>query len=119
MIPGHTKFICDSFFGQIKKIYRNQKVNTIDDVEKIINNSSKRNQAIQYNNSLGWTWYNFTSLFKNYFINFPHITQYYHFRFSNLSTDIEKVYALKESGGIEIAFQLLNDKTFDINIPLE
>jgi len=47
MIPGHTKFICDSFFGHIKKLYRNSKVNQIDDIENIVNNSSEGNKAIQ------------------------------------------------------------------------
>ncbi|EXX55226.1 hypothetical protein RirG_227250 [Rhizophagus irregularis DAOM 197198w] len=38
MIPSHTKFICDSFFGHIKKVYWKHKVNTINDVKNIINN---------------------------------------------------------------------------------
>ncbi|GBC25429.2 hypothetical protein GLOIN_2v1842132 [Rhizophagus irregularis DAOM 181602=DAOM 197198] len=56
MIPGHTKFICDSFFGHIKKTYRNQKVNTVDDIEDIVNNSSKGNEGLRYNGGIGWKW---------------------------------------------------------------
>jgi len=53
MIPGHTKFICDSLFEKIKKTYRNQKVNTVDDVEEIINKSSKSNEGLRYNGGIG------------------------------------------------------------------
>ncbi|CAG8764842.1 4573_t:CDS:2, partial [Ambispora leptoticha] len=53
MLPGHTKFICDSFFGQIKKVYRDNRANIIDDVENIVNSSSKGNDAIQYKNGKG------------------------------------------------------------------
>ena len=40
MIPGHTKFICDSCFGLIKILYRKSKVNTVDDVVSVINRST-------------------------------------------------------------------------------
>jgi hypothetical protein len=40
MIPGHTKFVCDSCFGLIKILYRKSKVNTIDDVVSIVNRST-------------------------------------------------------------------------------
>ena len=40
MIPGHTKFICDSCFGLIKILYWKSKVNTIDDVVSIIDRST-------------------------------------------------------------------------------
>ena len=54
MIPGHTKFICDAFFGHIKKTYRNQIVNTVDDVKKIVNMSSTGNEGVRYEGGIGW-----------------------------------------------------------------
>ncbi|CAG8500507.1 12472_t:CDS:1 [Gigaspora rosea] len=119
MIPGHTKFICDSFFGQIKKVYRNHKSNVISDIEKTINNSSKGNKAILCNNGLGWAWHDFSLLFNNHFKNFPNLKQYYHFRFSSLPTDIGKVYASTKSSGPEISFQILCENNFDINTTLK
>jgi len=87
MIPGHTKFICDSLFGKIKKTYRNQKVNTVDDVE-----------GLRYNGGIGWKWFDFQKMFsKENFLNLPHITKYHHFRFSNLPQDLGKVYCSKNS----------------------
>ena len=32
MIPGHTKFKCDSNFGLIKKLYRKTTVNCVDHI---------------------------------------------------------------------------------------
>src|SRR6266498_1638118 len=63
MLPGHTKFICDSFFGKIKKIFRNQIVNTIDDIEQIINNSAKSHIGLKYNDGIRWNWYDFEKFY--------------------------------------------------------
>ena len=115
VIPGHTKFICDSFFGKIKKDYWKHRVNTIDDVKNIINNSSESNEAILFKNEINWKWYDFSTFFKDHFIPLPNIKQYHHFRFSNLSEDIGKVYISKVSGGIETSFQLLKSNNFNKN----
>jgi hypothetical protein len=121
MIPGHTKFICDAFFGQIKINYRNQKVNTVDNIEDIVNKSSKGNEGIRYNGGIGWKWLDFQNFFsKKNFKNLPHITKYYHFRFSNLPEDLGKVYCSEVSGGEEVCHVLLhNNNDFDINEKLD
>ncbi|CAB4487542.1 unnamed protein product [Rhizophagus irregularis] len=91
---GHTKFICDSFFGHIKKTYRNQKVNTVDDIEDIVNNSSKGNEGLRYNGGIGWK--------------------------CNLLEDLGKVYCSENSGGVEICHKLLrDDNNFNINEKLD
>ena len=113
MIPGHTKFVCDGFFGSIKKTYRNRCINTVDHVEKAINDSTIRhnNKSIRYKNGMGWRWYDFSSLFKDNFRIFPKITKYHHFHFSK--DYIGKVYAAKNSGGTEIPFELLKNDHFN------
>ena len=113
MIPGHTKFICDAFFSHIKKKYRNQIINIIDDIELVINNSSAGNKAILYNNGIGWTWYDFNLFFKNHFIKLPNLKTYYHFRFSSLPNDIGKVYISKKLNDREICFKLLDSDSFN------
>ena len=60
---------------------------------------------------MGWRWYDFSSLFKNNFRNLPNITKYHHFRFSR--NDIGKVYVAKNSGGLEIPFELLKNDHFN------
>ena len=64
IIPDHTKFICDLLFGKIKKTYRNQKVNTVDDIDEIINKSSKSNEGLRYNDGIGWKWFDFQKMFQ-------------------------------------------------------
>src|SRR5205814_6158199 len=113
MIPDHTKFICDSFFGHIKKVYWKHRVNTIDDIKDIINNSSTGNEAILYNNGINWNWYDFSTFFKKHFVPLPYITQYYHFCFN--SKDIVKVYVSKESGEAESCYNLLKSDNFNEN----
>ena len=111
MIPGHTKFICDGFFGSIKKVCRNRCINTVDHVEKAINDSTIEhiNKSIRYKNGIGWKWYDFNSLFKDNFRSLPNITKYHHFHFSNSNDDIGKVYVTKKSGGLKIPFKLLKN----------
>ena len=40
MIPGHTKFKCDSSFGLIKKLYHKTIVNCVDDIVEVVKKSS-------------------------------------------------------------------------------
>ena len=80
MIPGHTKFICDSCFGLIKILYRKSKANTLDDIVSIVNRSTTvhLNTSQLYLNGEGFKYYNF----KNYFQMFkklPNIQKYHHF----------------------------------------
>lgn len=121
MVPGHTKFICDSFFGQIKIIYQNHKVNTIDDIEEIVNMSSKGNEGIRYNGGIEWKWFDFQKIFSNKnFVNLPNITKYHYFRFRSLPQDLGKVNCSEKSGGNEICYKLLYDNhNFDKNEKLD
>src|SRR6266542_5063765 len=113
ILTENTKFICDLYFGKIKKTFRDQIVNTIDDIEKIINNSTKSNIGLKYNDRLGWEWYDFENFLLQNFKNCPHLKSYYHFRFSNLSEDLGKVYCSKKSDRNEICYTLLSNDKFN------
>jgi len=115
MIAGHTKFICDGFFGSIKKVYRNRCINTVDHVEEAINDSTieNNNKSLRYKNGVGWRWYNFNTLFKDNFRNLRNITKYHHFHFSSNGDDIGKVYVSKKSGDSKIPFKLLKNNDFN------
>ncbi|CAB4374714.1 unnamed protein product [Rhizophagus irregularis] len=68
-------------------------VNTVDDIEDIVNNSSKGNEGLRYNGGIGW---------------------------NNLSEDLGKVYCSENSGGVEICYKLLrDDNNFNINEKLD
>ena len=111
MIPDYTKFVCDAFFRHIKKVYRDTRINTINDIERVVNCSSKGNEAVCYRNAQ--IWYNFEGFFKNYFISLSNIKKYHHFHFS--SDKIGKVYVSKESEGEETSFLLLRNNSFNKN----
>lgn len=84
MIPGHTKFICDSCFGLIKIFYRKSKINTVDDVVSIVNNSTTvhLNTSQRYLNGEGFQYYNFKDYFQK-FKKIPNIQKYHHFYFTS------------------------------------
>ena len=113
MIPGHTKFVCDGYFGNFKKLYYKNKINTVNDVEQIINISTTANEAVRYNEGSGWIWYDFTSFLSPHFKGLPGITKYYHFWFSK--SELGKVYCSKESGGEEVPFVLLLNNNCNFN----
>ncbi|RGB23822.1 hypothetical protein C1646_773957 [Rhizophagus diaphanus] len=83
MIPGYTKFICDSCFGLIKIFYQKSKVNTVDDMTSIINNSTTvhLNVSQHYLNGEGFQYYNFKDYFQ-VFKKIPNIQKYHHFYFN-------------------------------------
>ncbi|GBC01003.1 hypothetical protein RclHR1_40240001, partial [Rhizophagus clarus] len=113
---GKTRIICRFNFGPgwlCLVAYWKYRVNIIDDVKNIINNSSEGNEVILYNNRTNWNWYDFSEFFKKHFVPLPNIKQYYHFCFS--FNNIGKVYVSKESGGKESCFKLLNSDNFDKN----
>ena len=112
------KFIFDAEFGSIKKAYKNSCINTVDDVEMVINRSSIHNKSIRYNNGLGWTWKDFNSMLKDYFRTLPNITKYHHFCFSSLPDNIGIIYFSKKSGGEECFYNLLKNTNFDKNTQL-
>jgi len=53
MIPGHTKFVCDGYFENIKKLFYKTRINTVEDVEQVINISAVANEAVRYKKELG------------------------------------------------------------------
>ncbi|CAB5384960.1 unnamed protein product [Rhizophagus irregularis] len=100
----HLQITCDNCTGQNKnnlslwfwswlvmlnwyEDITKHKVNTINDVKNIINNSSNGNEAILYDNGINW----------------------------NCSEDIGKVYVSKESGGVESCYKLLKSDNFNKN----
>ena len=82
MIPGHTKFICDSCFGLIKILYRKSKVNTVNDVVSIVNRSTTvhLNTSQCYLDGEGFQYYNFKDYFQT-FKKLPNIQKSHHFYF--------------------------------------
>lgn len=85
MIPGHTKFAPDQFFGLVKKHYWRTSVSTLSDIEDVVRNSMTGHQNIpqptvdcqtgeQY-----VTWYRWDEHLRTLFHSLPSISKYHHF----------------------------------------
>ena len=89
MIPGHTKFSPDRFFGMIKRKYRRTKVDSLIQLAEMVNSSTIecRNTAyiVGHDTSKPFFHYNWTELLQTHFNTLPKITSYHHFRFCNAS----------------------------------
>ena len=86
MLPGHTKFAPDRFFGQVKKLYRRTSVSTLYEIEEVVRNSiigGRNIPQVTVNSRTGEryvTWYDWSEHMKKFFRPFPGISNYHHFR---------------------------------------
>lgn len=64
MIPGHTKNICDSSFGNVKRLYRKRNVLHPGDMMSVIEESSKTSRCIPSRNV---KWQDWRSLLEKQF----------------------------------------------------
>ena len=123
MIPGHTKFAPDRFFGLVKKLYRRTSVSTLADIEDVVKKSTTGNQNIPQptvdcrTGKRYVTWYKWDEHLSTFFRPLPGITKYHHFMLdvSALGSVSVKEYADAE----EIAYKLtLEDELCGIhNMP--
>lgn len=121
MIPGHTKFICDSYFGIIKSQYHKHNVMSMDHVETIVNRSKKdgSNVAVRYDNNdqIGWNYYDFETFLSPYFIKYDGIRAFRHFYFYHDKPG--KVFMSLEANGLKTEAKIRNNINFDPYKPLD
>ena len=85
IIPGHTKFAPDRFFGLVKRLYRHSCVSTLADFEEVVRNSTTRGQNIPQctldlqSGKRYVTWYNWNEYLSTLFHSFPGILKYHQF----------------------------------------
>ena len=87
MLPGHTKFSLDRFFGLIKRQYRRTKVSSLAEIAELVSNSTIGGQNKAFiigcdNSSMPFHYYNWTDFLSALFAPVPNVTSYYHFRFT-------------------------------------
>ena len=84
MIPGHTRFSPDRFFGLIKRRFRRSKVSSLSQIAEVVESSTTggQNQAyiIGKESTRPFAYYNWSDFLSDFFTTIPHITSYYHFR---------------------------------------
>ena len=95
MLPGHTKFMPDGFFGMIKKKCQQERIDGKMKVVECINTSSKdgrSNTAITYGSGLDqFRYYDFRPRFEGWFSKIDGILQFQHFHFSSQTPGIVHV----------------------------
>ena len=84
MIPGHTRFSPDRFFGLIKRKFRRSKVSSLTQIAEVVESSTTGGQNKAYivgaESVKPFAYYNWADFLSNFFTTIPHITSYYHFR---------------------------------------
>lgn len=88
LLTGHTKLAPDRFFGLIKKVYRRSAADTLQDLGRIVTESTIAGKNIpEYTvDMLGRrnvTWYDWTAFLAQFFKRIPNITKYHHFSASD------------------------------------
>ena len=79
MMVGHTRCFVDGNFGLLKKFYRSSDIDTVQQLEEMVNKSSRNNIAQMYN----WEWREWDAMLNKLFRPLNGITKYQHFTFSN------------------------------------
>ena len=103
MIAGHTKCLCDAFYGMVKKRYRKSTLNNISHLAEVNDLSAKCNRSERYNNPTveeerRLVWHRWDELFSRYFKPVRGIGKYHHFRFSSEEPGV--VFAKVGGGGV-------------------
>ena len=84
MIPGHTRFSPDHFFGLIKRKFRRSKVSSLFQIAEVVESSTTGGQNKAYvigdESMRPFTYYDWADFLSDFFTTIPHITTYYHFR---------------------------------------
>lgn len=86
MIPGHTKFGPDWFFGLMKRKYRKTRVSSMDQIARVVQDSTVDDQNKSFvvgKDKPDLNIYDWTEHFSKHFSAIPNITSYHHFFFSS------------------------------------
>ena len=112
MIPGHTKFMPDGFFGLLKRKLKKHHCDSWKQIPKLIEQSSiaeKKNKAKTYGSRMNqFQYYNLKAHFNGWFKEIPDITSYQHFRFSSLNPGF--VFTRMQHNGPEIMHDMRSKK---------
>ena len=79
MIAGHTKCLCDSCFGMLKKKYRRSEVDGIEQLEQVVEQSAKSNTVSRCGE---FQWFSWDAFFNRYFKPVKGIGKFHHFMFT-------------------------------------
>ena len=101
MRVGHTRCAVDGYFGALKKKFRSMDIDSLNDVETMVNCSCAANHAVMF----GWEWRSWAAYLDTMFKPIRGIATYQHFRFSKASPGT--VFVRAEPASEETPLQLL------------
>ncbi|XP_034338748.2 uncharacterized protein [Magallana gigas] len=110
-IPGHTKCLVDAGFAHIKKLYRRTDNDSLLDLVRTVEKSSKGNKAVVVDETFQWR--DWKSLLADEFCPIQGIRSYHHFRFSALNPGV--VFVKKISEDDERPITLCRSPTADFS----
>jgi len=108
MITGHTKFAPDGCFGLLKRAFKRHAVSSLEEFEKVVNESACVNQAQLIGKEDGSSFVSVCEWQQHlnpHFRPFPGIKKYQHFRFD--ATHPGKVFAKLSTESEEVEFNML------------
>lgn len=123
MLAGHTKFSPDRFFGLVKRQYRRAAADTLEDLGRIVRESSFAGKNIPQftTDMLGQRhvhWYDWVSFLGQFFRPIPNMTSYHHFTLREENPGI--VILKKYCDSKEDTFNILKKSSVDTtSMPLE
>ena len=119
MIPGHTKFAPDRFFGLLKKMYRKTNVSSLGQVESVVCNStvSGKNIPLTTVDPSGKlnVWHNWSDYFNPHFTTIPSISKYHHFQFDSISPGV--AFVKEHSAAPETTVTIISNCEFSSVMP--
>ena len=118
MLVGHTKFSPDWCFGLLKQRFRKTKVDCLDDLVGVVNNSAVVNECQLVGSQSGESLvpvYDWVGLFGSRMKKIPLITRQHHFQFT--STSPGTVIVREYNDSCETTFQLTSDVSIAAEFP--
>ncbi|XP_061170719.1 uncharacterized protein LOC133180166 [Saccostrea echinata] len=109
-VPGHTRCIIDGGFALIKKLYRRSDCDSIDQLERIVEQSSVANSTVRYP---AWQWRERKAFLSEYFKPLKGIRKYHHFCFQ--STEPGTVTVKESVSSEEMKINILKDRNCVFN----
>ncbi len=111
MVPGHTKFSPDGFFGLFKLKLKNSEVDDLEDLVKVVNSSTKGyNIAQTIFDETGERkvfFYSWTKYLKTFFKPLQDISKYHHFIFNQEQPGT--IYVQKSIGSELLMVDIIKD----------
>ena len=107
MLVGHTKFAPDRFFGLFKRQFRKATVDTLQDISRVMTESSKAGKnipvpTVDFFGKRNCEWYEWSTFLSQYFRTIPGITKYHHFLVSQEDPGVIVCKELADSPEVQI-----------------